>query len=275
MSPSIHASRRRFLKGAGAATLASLPIARSIALAESGNSVQNEAIKNRAPFATERLLSAPARHSASHRLAPRSTANSGQRPQRTPRRNLGRRRPQQRLARRHRRILGTRPILPRRSRSARLPARRRPSQSQSAKIHRLDAHPPGHQRHDRPRQQQRLVAAHGHAQSRSTQYQEATGDPRVIPVLNRYFAYQLAALPARPLRDWGKFRWQDKRSPSSGSTTAPETRSSSISSGCSTSKATTGRRNTLTSNTPSASLPSSSSSTKVRASATSRSPRTE
>ena len=42
-----------------------------------------------------------------------------------------------------------------------------------------------------------------------TQYQEATGDPRVVPFLSRYFAYQLAALPGRPLRDWGKFRWQD------------------------------------------------------------------
>lgn len=42
-----------------------------------------------------------------------------------------------------------------------------------------------------------------------TQYQEVTGDPRVIPFLERYFAYQLQALPARPLRDWGKFRWQD------------------------------------------------------------------
>ena len=41
------------------------------------------------------------------------------------------------------------------------------------------------------------------------QYQEATGDPRVIPVLSRYFAYQLSALPARPLINWGKFRWQD------------------------------------------------------------------
>jgi DUF1680 family protein len=41
------------------------------------------------------------------------------------------------------------------------------------------------------------------------QYQEATGDPRVIPLLSRYFAYQLKSLPARPLRDWGKFRWQD------------------------------------------------------------------
>ena len=41
------------------------------------------------------------------------------------------------------------------------------------------------------------------------QYEEATGDPRVIPALSRYFAYQLQALPGRPLRDWGKFRWQD------------------------------------------------------------------
>jgi hypothetical protein len=41
------------------------------------------------------------------------------------------------------------------------------------------------------------------------QYQEATGDPRVIPALSRYFAYQLSALPARPLINWGKFRWQD------------------------------------------------------------------
>ncbi len=41
------------------------------------------------------------------------------------------------------------------------------------------------------------------------QYEEATGDPRVIPVLSRYFEHQLQALPGRPLRDWGKFRWQD------------------------------------------------------------------
>jgi len=42
-----------------------------------------------------------------------------------------------------------------------------------------------------------------------TQYYEFTGDPRVIPCMERYFAYQLLELPARPLRDWGKFRWQD------------------------------------------------------------------
>jgi hypothetical protein len=41
------------------------------------------------------------------------------------------------------------------------------------------------------------------------QYEEATGDARVLPALSRYFAYQLKSLPSRPLRDWGKFRWQD------------------------------------------------------------------
>jgi DUF1680 family protein len=42
------------------------------------------------------------------------------------------------------------------------------------------------------------------------QYQEFTGDARVIPVMDRYFRHQLAELPTRPLRDWGRFRWQDE-----------------------------------------------------------------
>jgi DUF1680 family protein len=41
------------------------------------------------------------------------------------------------------------------------------------------------------------------------QYEEATGDSRVIPLLTRYFDYQLKTLSTRPLRDWGKFRWQE------------------------------------------------------------------
>ncbi len=43
-----------------------------------------------------------------------------------------------------------------------------------------------------------------------TQYHDATGDPRVIPVMEKYFQHQLQELPARPLRDWSKFRWQDE-----------------------------------------------------------------
>lgn len=43
-----------------------------------------------------------------------------------------------------------------------------------------------------------------------TQYYEYTADTRVIPVMKRYFRYQLASLPTRPLRDWSKFRWQDE-----------------------------------------------------------------
>ena len=42
------------------------------------------------------------------------------------------------------------------------------------------------------------------------QYTDATGDVRVAPVLTRYFHYQLATMPTRPLRDWGKYRWQDE-----------------------------------------------------------------
>jgi len=43
-----------------------------------------------------------------------------------------------------------------------------------------------------------------------TQYQEFTGDSRVIPVMDKYLRYQLGELPRRPLRDWSKFRWQDE-----------------------------------------------------------------
>jgi len=43
-----------------------------------------------------------------------------------------------------------------------------------------------------------------------TQYHELTGDTRVIPVMSRYFRYQLLELPKRPLVSWGRFRWQDE-----------------------------------------------------------------
>jgi uncharacterized protein len=42
-----------------------------------------------------------------------------------------------------------------------------------------------------------------------TQYHEATGDARVLPFMARYFRYQQEALPARPLRDWGRVRGAD------------------------------------------------------------------
>ncbi|HET9099652.1 MAG TPA: beta-L-arabinofuranosidase domain-containing protein [Acidobacteriaceae bacterium] len=43
-----------------------------------------------------------------------------------------------------------------------------------------------------------------------TQYAEVSNDTRVIPVMEKYFQYQQQQLPTRPLRDWGKFRWQDE-----------------------------------------------------------------
>lgn len=43
-----------------------------------------------------------------------------------------------------------------------------------------------------------------------TQYQEATGDPRVIPLMQRYFQYQSANLTGRPLHEWARFRWADE-----------------------------------------------------------------
>lgn len=42
------------------------------------------------------------------------------------------------------------------------------------------------------------------------QYHELTGDPRVIVLMRAYFRHQRATLRDRPLRDWGRFRWQDQ-----------------------------------------------------------------
>jgi hypothetical protein len=43
-----------------------------------------------------------------------------------------------------------------------------------------------------------------------TQYQEATGDPRVIPFMQRYFAYQAKKMAELPLKEWAIYRWQDE-----------------------------------------------------------------
>lgn len=42
-----------------------------------------------------------------------------------------------------------------------------------------------------------------------TQYHEATGDARVIPLMESYFAYQRKNLPSNPLSSWARVRWQD------------------------------------------------------------------
>jgi len=43
-----------------------------------------------------------------------------------------------------------------------------------------------------------------------TQYQEATGDLRVVPLMQKYFAFQARHLNDRPLKDWAIFRWHDE-----------------------------------------------------------------
>ncbi len=43
-----------------------------------------------------------------------------------------------------------------------------------------------------------------------TQYQEATGDARVIPLMEKYFDYQLKRLDEVPLREWAQHRWADE-----------------------------------------------------------------
>jgi hypothetical protein len=42
------------------------------------------------------------------------------------------------------------------------------------------------------------------------QYQEATGDARVIPVMERYFAYQAKHIDQQPLKEWAIYRWHDE-----------------------------------------------------------------
>ena len=43
-----------------------------------------------------------------------------------------------------------------------------------------------------------------------TQYHEATGDRRVIPLMSRYFKHRLELAEGRKLRDWGRQRWADE-----------------------------------------------------------------
>jgi DUF1680 family protein len=43
-----------------------------------------------------------------------------------------------------------------------------------------------------------------------TQYQEATGDPRVVPALTKYFMFHLLESGRRPLHQWAVYRWADE-----------------------------------------------------------------
>ena len=45
------------------------------------------------------------------------------------------------------------------------------------------------------------------------QYQEATADPRVLPLMMRYFAYQARQLAANPLHEWATYRWAEELLP--------------------------------------------------------------
>ncbi len=43
-----------------------------------------------------------------------------------------------------------------------------------------------------------------------TQYQEVTGDRRVVPLMQKYFAYHLKHARERPLQSWAAMRWADE-----------------------------------------------------------------
>lgn len=43
-----------------------------------------------------------------------------------------------------------------------------------------------------------------------TQFQEATGDPRVIPAMEKFFAYQARTVAENPLKKWAVYRWGDE-----------------------------------------------------------------
>ncbi len=45
------------------------------------------------------------------------------------------------------------------------------------------------------------------------QYQQATGDARVVPFMEKYFAYQSSQMDQRPLLEWARFRWAEELLP--------------------------------------------------------------
>ena len=83
-----------------------------------------------------------------------------------------------------------------------------------------------------------------------TQYQEVSGDPRVIPVMQKYFRYELRELPNRPLRDWVNTGGRITFTPFSGSITARVIRIFSNSRKYCMRRDMTGKLNLQISNTP-------------------------
>ena len=120
-------------------------------------------------------------------LAARAAPGPGERPERAPRRVLARHQAE-RLDRRQGRGLGARPVLARRDRPARLPARR---PALKAKVKRFVDYILDHQQPDGWLGPIGDTAGHKPYDlwplfplfKALTQYQEATGDPRVVPAL--------------------------------------------------------------------------------------------
>jgi len=107
--------------------------------------------------------------------------------------------------------------------------------NQSAKVRRVAPHAPGPQWHDRPSTNDdwwpRMSC------SGLTNIKRQTGDPRVIPLMDRYYRHQCRAAQPSPPR-LGQFAGRTPPSASYGSITAPARRISSISPVSSTSRAT-------------------------------------
>ena len=93
--------------------------------------------------------------------------------------------------------------------------------AKAQRYHRLDPQPSGAQRHDRPRLQRRLVAAHRHAQSAHAisgshrRPARDSGHGEVLPLSARRTAPRVRCATG------ASSAGRTKRSPSSGSTTAP------------------------------------------------------
>ena len=144
--------------------------------------------------------------------------------------------PEERMARRRRRELGAGSLLPRRAGAARLAARRCPAEGDGA----------GSSSTGRSTNQQRRRLASARGKNTDwwpnfvmlkvlTQYHEVTGDPRVIPALQKYFAHHLAAGQREAAHSSGRSSaGPTSWSPCSGCTTARATRRCSISRRCCT-----------------------------------------